>query len=329
MKIIATVGPACPDTQSIAALKGAGADQIRLNASHLDEDSLAAVIHQVSKGGFPPAEVIVDLQGGKTRLGVSDRQLTWFAGERVRLGGGPESGWPWVDRPAFLHALRPGDCVRIDDGRIELRVEELATESVRALVLEGGAVLPRKGVTLAGRTPDLAVELLPGDRAAIEVARSLGVESFAVSYANVAAQVELVREVVKTVPVAASRESVEIIAKIEHPLAIENLAQLAGASDLFWLCRGDLGAEVGIEHLPRYQAQVFAAVAGTPLVVAGQVLHHLTKSPRPTRSEACHVAEMVWRGAVGFVLSDETATGPHGVEAVTWLRRLVEAASLR
>ena len=60
--------------------------------------------------------------------------------------------------------------------------------------------------------------------------------------------------------------------------------------------------------------------------MAGQVLHHLTVSPRPTRSEACHVAELVWRGIDGFVLSDETATGPHGPEAVRWLRRLAEAA---
>jgi pyruvate kinase len=118
------------------------------------------------------------------------------------------------------------------------------------------------------------------------------------------------------------------VAKLEQPEALERIEDIIGGSDAAWLCRGDLGAEVGLARLPVLQRGLLDATLGrTPVLVAGQVLHHMTTSPRPTRSEVCHVGDLVERGVAGFVLSDETATGGHGPEAVRVLRQVTEEAA--
>jgi len=315
MELIVTLGPSATTAAAVRALADAGADRVRLNASFLDGEGMGRLVTAALDAGLDADQIVVDLQGGKTRLGTIAEAREVVRGEEVELP---------VDRPAFLEALRHGDELRLDDGRLSLQV--LATETtagrLRARALAEGRIEGRKGLALAGRPAPPAEELLPRDRTLVGAALDLGVRHLAVSYAT-PRLLERVREAAEEHGAA----EVTLHAKIEQPGAVEVLARLADAADTLWLCRGDLGAEVGLERLPRLQRRVLdEAPLDTPLFVAGQVLHHLTVSPRPTRAEACQVAELVWRGVAGFVLSDETARGPHGPEAVAWLERLVEAA---
>jgi pyruvate kinase len=229
-----------------------------------------------------------------------------------------------VDRPSLLRALAPGDHLRVDDGRLEFTV--LATHGQRVAVECGsdGALGPRMGLTRLGGSIDPEVHLLANDRALLDRALGRGVQTLAVSCA---ADPELVRLVRRHARRAAPNLPVRVCAKIEQAAAIERWATLAAEADALWFCRGDLGAEIGPEHVPTAQRRLLAeALPDTPLLVAGQVLQHLTAAPHPTRSEICHAADLVVAGVAGFVLSDETALGPHGPEAVLWLRRIEAAA---
>ncbi len=316
MELIATLGPAASTAAEVRALVAAGADRVRLNASFLDGEGMRRLVSTALDAGLGAGRIVVDLQGGKTRLGTMAEPREVVRGDEVDLS---------VDRPAFLEAVRPGDELRLDDGRLSLEV--LAVDGtagrLRARALAEGRIEGRKGLALTGRSLPPAEDLLPRDRELLGAAIDLGVRHLAVSYATAPRLLERVREAAAEQGAA----DVTLHAKIEQPDAIEALAGLADAADTLWLCRGDLGAEVGLARLPRLQRRVLDEVPlDTPLFVAGQVLHHLTVSPRPTRAEACQVAELVWRGVAGFVLSDETARGPHGPEAVAWLKRLVEAA---
>ncbi len=324
LNVIATLGSATASPAAVAALRDAGADMVRLNGAHLRPGKLAALLDLAERGGFTPDRVVVDLQGAKTRLGWLAAPVAVRAGERLHLipegQAPPAQGVVTVDRAAFLRALSAGDRLRVDDGRFGLKVLAVHGTRVSVEAEQDGELKPRKGLARWGSEVHLEVHLLPSDKALIDRAAKRGVQAFAVSYARHPDLLRLVRRYARN---AAPDSSIRIFAKLEQPSALEAWSVLAEASDALWLCRGDLGAEVGLEHLPALQRSLLArALPGTPLLVAGQVLHHMCSSPRPTRSEACHVHNLIEAGVAGFVLSDETALGPHGPEAVRWLERL-------
>jgi pyruvate kinase len=231
-----------------------------------------------------------------------------------------------VDRPEFVEALRPGDTVRIDDGRVSLMVVAVTGTEARARALGPGRISDRKGLALAGREVELPARLLDADRQLIQVAREHGVGTLAVSYAAVPGILPATREAAGAPDPGGGTPT--LVAKLEQPEALDRIEDILKSSDALWLCRGDLGAEVGLARLPALQRRLLdATVDRAPVLVAGQVLHHMTVSPRPTRSEACHVGDLVERGVAGFVLSDETATGPHGPGAVRALRQIADRSS--
>jgi pyruvate kinase len=289
----------------------------------VDAEGLRHLIAIAVEGGFDGTRITLDLQGGKTRIRGLEGALEVRAGQEILLVPSPRGrqrlSLPTlpVDRPEFLEALEPEDTVRVDDGRVTLQVVEVGGAGIRARFLGDGQVADRKGLALVGREVALPPRLLDNDRALVTVALDLGIETVAVSYAATPGVLRAAQE--------ATGRSLALVAKLEQPEALERVEDLLAASDALWLCRGDLGAEVGLARLPALQRRLLDATLGrAPVLVAGQVLHHMTASPRPTRSEVCHVADLLERGVAGFVLSDETAAGPHGPEAVRWLRRIAD-----
>jgi pyruvate kinase len=329
--IIATLGPASARPEAVETLRRAGADEVRLNGSHLDAGGLARFVSAAIGGGFRAEEMVLDLQGGKTRIHGMDAPAELLEGMEVLLAPSPPPRrrdatlvLP-VDRPELLEALEPGDTVRIDDGRLTFEVTGVSGGTARARALGAGPVSDRKGLALVGREVPLPPRLLDTDSKLVETALELGVGTLAVSYAATPGVLQAAREVASTSRGSASRPT--LVAKLEQPEALDRIEGLVAGSDTVWLCRGDLGAEVGLARLPALQRRLLDATLGrTPVFVAGQVLHHMTVSPRPTRSEVCHIGDLVDRGVAGFVLSDETATGEHGPKAVRVLRQIVDEA---
>jgi pyruvate kinase len=204
---------------------------------------------------------------------------------------------------------------------VALQILETTGAAARARTLGAGRISDRTGLALVGREVELPARLLDADRELVQVALELGVGTLAVSYAAVPGILQATREA--SAASAAAAGAPALVAKLEQPEALDRIEDILASSDAVWLCRGDLGAEVGMAKLPALQRRLLDATLGRATVlVAGQVLHHMTVSPRPTRSEACHVGDLVERGVAGFVLSDETATGPHGPEAVRFLRQI-------
>ena len=330
--IVVTLGPSSASPATAAALRDAGADAVRLNGSHLDAEGLRRFTSTAVEGGFESARIILDLQGGKTRIDGLGTPEDVPEGRDVLLTPAPRSGprghtlvLP-VDRPEFLDALAPGDTVRIDDGRVALQIVETTGAGAKARVLRAGRVSDRKGLALVGREVRLPPRLLDNDRELIQAALELGIGALAVSYAAVPGILQATREAAAASAGAAGTPA--LVAKLEQPEALDRIEDILASSDSVWLCRGDLGAEVGLALLPALQRRLLDVTLGRATVlVAGQVLHHMTVSPRPTRSEACHVGDLVERGVAGFVLSDETATGEHGPEAVRVLRQITDVRS--
>jgi pyruvate kinase len=299
--LVATLGPA---SWALApALRTAGATGFRLNASHLQPAALFDALALLRRS-IPDVDVVVDLQGAKMRLGdVEVRHLA--RGERVVFAMDPNEGVS-LPHPELFAQARPGDTLSVDDDRVRLRVESASASRIETTALADGQLQPRKGVNVVEH-PVALDALTRADREAIAVSVAFEVRSFAFSFMADGREAAWVR---------AAAPGCRVIGKVERREAAASLDTLAGQVDVIWICRGDLGAQLGAAALARFVASVAPLTHRVPLLMAGQVLEHLTRHPDPTRSEVCHLFDLVRRGYAGVVLSDETAIGASPVNAV-------------
>jgi pyruvate kinase len=308
--LVVTLGPA--SVSSAAAMLDAGATALRLNASHLDASSLRATLAGIrwTCGDVP---IVVDLQGAKMRLDVEEPRAV-ATGEAIELRPLGDTGIT-VPHPELFTQVSPGDTLSIDDGRIRLDVIAASGDLIEARALNAGVLRPRKGVNVEQHPVTLA-GLTARDRAACDVATAEGVSAFAFSFMHDGREAAWLRALLP---------ACTVVGKVERREAVTNLASIAAAVDEVWICRGDLGAQLGLAEMARAVASVDPAAVRVPVLMAGQVFEHLTSHDEPTRSEVCHLHDLLARGFAGIVLSDETAIGRSPVHAVSVAASLLAA----
>ncbi len=325
-KIVATLGPASSTPEMIKALFEAGADVFRINMSHTPHQLLAELhgrVRALEREDGRPIGILVDLQGPKIRLGQlpgGARELETGAHVRLILDGASVSGEAIpLPHPEVFAALRQGDGLLIDDGKVGLRIESVSAAAADAVVVTGGLIKDRKGVNL----PDTVLPIpamTAKDRSDLDAALNLGVDWVALSFVQRPDDVAELRKLV--VGKAA------VLAKIEKPKALEWLPEILDLTDALMVARGDLGVELPLESVPGRQKEITRAArkAGKPVVVATQMLESMIEAPAPTRAEVSDVATAVFDGADAVMLSAETAAGKHPVEAVAMMDRIACAA---
>lgn len=322
-KIVATLGPAVDEPGRMRELLEAGVDVVRLNMSHGTHEDHRRRIRRVRGLELElgrPIAVIADLQGPKLRIGtLREEPVVLEPGARVRLDLDPQPGdatrLPLPHREIF-QAARPGLELLLDDGRLRLRVEQVAGDRMEAVVEVGGELTGQKGVNVPGVVLPIPA-ITEKDMEDLVFALDEGVDYVALSFVQ------------RPDDVAAARRLVMgrafVIAKIEKPAALEHLREIAEISDGLMVARGDLGVELPPEKVPGIQKRIVrvAREVGCPVVVATQMLESMRFNPVPTRAEASDVATAVFDGADAVMLSAETATGRHPVEAVRMMRRII------
>ena len=325
-KIVCTLGPASDDVKAIGALIDAGMDVARLNFSHGTHDEHARRLAAVRAEGLArgkPIAVLQDLQGPKIRTGRG-LPATIATGETVTLAEG-NTGAPStiaIEYAGLAADLHPGDPVRLDDGRISLRVEQIAGGRVVCAVLQGGALRDRMGVTLPSKRVRLPA-LTDQDRQDLAHGLAIGVDYVGLSFVKRADDVAALREACKR-----AGRSVPIVAKIETPEAVGNMWEVAAAADAIMVARGDLGVELSPEEVPVVQKEIIGTcrLQQKPVIVATEMLQSMIDSTRPTRAEANDVASAVFDGADALMLSAETAIGKHPAESCAMMARIIEHA---
>jgi pyruvate kinase len=313
-QIVATLGPSSQHESVWRGLLAAGATAFRLNTSHLSTVELLAWLESLSRfciAQSPRPPLVLDLQGSKWRLGqFPARELT--AGQTVRLVHASATEHP-EELPVphadfFQAAAASSDEIALNDAKVYLKRDSAEPCGMRATVLRGGAISSRKGITYTASTYRLEA-ICEADQAVLAHTRSQPGLRYALSYVRDAEEMARYRRQI-------GREAY-LIAKIERPQAVEQAVRVAAAANEVWLCRGDLGAELGIPAMAA-AAHHFGDLVGrllVPALLAGQVFEHLTEHPAPTRSEVCAAYDALTQGYAGFVLSDETAIGRDPVEA--------------
>ncbi len=323
-KVVATLGPASSTRGVISRLFEAGADVFRINMSHTTPErmrELVAAIRAVEADHNRPIGILVDLQGPKLRLGGFKNDWAEIdKGQDFIFDSDPAPGDAtrvYLPHPEIFAAVKPGDALLIDDGKLRLTATQASAQRIVARVEVGGKVSNRKGVSLPDTVVPLAA-LAPKDLADLEAALDAGIDWVALSFIQ---RPEDVAEAKKI-----TRGRAAVMAKIEKPQAVARLGDILDLADALMVARGDLGVEMPLEKVPGVQKEMTRACrrAGKPVVVATQMLESMITSPVPTRAEVSDVATAIFDGADAVMLSAESASGQYPVEAVATMNRIAE-----
>ncbi|MEE9335803.1 MAG: pyruvate kinase [Granulosicoccaceae bacterium] len=322
-KIIATLGPSSNDRDTITQLFDAGIDVFRLNFSHGTHEDHAkthSMIRAIEAEKERPIAILADLQGPKLRVGLFENDAaeletgqTFTFDRSESLGDNTRVELP---HPEIFAALTNGAQLLVNDGKIRLKVISHTETSAETEVMVGGEISNKKGVNV----PDLVLPISPltkKDRRDLDYALNMGVDWVAISFVQRSEDMTELRAIVGM--------RAAIMAKLEKPSAIADLAGIVQLSDAVMVARGDLGVEMPQEKVPVIQKQILrrARQEGKPVVVATQMLESMIESPIPTRAESSDVATAIYDGADAVMLSAETAAGDFPVEAATAMNRII------
>lgn len=330
-KVIATIGPACDDVATLTQMINAGMNVARLNMSHGDVASHTATlgrIREAAAAADATVAVMVDNRGREIRTGrMAEGSANLVRGERFHLYGDGRPGNAQgvsLTYPRLHRHAGPGERILVDDGQIELRVEETTADSVVCRIVCGGILKDSKGVNFPDNASALD-DIDYDDSQEVEFAAANEVEYFAASFIRNGREIDELRQRFEQRGV-----DIAIIAKIESREGVANIVEIIDAANGVMVARGDLGVELEMGEGPKIQKQIIRATVsrGKPVITATQMLDSMERNPRPTRAEVNDVANAIFDGSSAVMLSGETAAGSRPVESVETMARLaLEAES--
>ncbi|MGZ4322109.1 MAG: pyruvate kinase [Solirubrobacteraceae bacterium] len=324
-KIVATIGPASREPETLKRMVDAGLDVARLNFSHGNREIHAENAERVraaANAAGRQVAILQDLPGPKLRIGaLEDGIVELKPGEKLMLicgsddvGNGRSMSVTWS---GLAGAVDPDDVVYLADGAIRLRVTDVSQNNgeIVTAVEVGGTVASRQGLNIPGSTRGLPA-VPEEDLEMLRFGESINVDLVALSFVRTAEDVTSVRK----------HTRLPLIAKIEKPQAVDAAEEIIRAADCVMVARGDLGIELPIEDVPIVQKQLLR-VAGRlarPSITATQMLDSMVNSSRPTRAEVADVANAILDGTDAVMLSQETAVGQYPCEAVEMMASIAE-----
>ena len=325
-KIVCTLGPATNDVEIMKQLIQNGMDAARINFSHGTYETHAETIAKLKQAREEldaPIPLILDTKGPEIRVKTFkedkvrlEENATFTLTTREVEGDVNIVSVTYADLPKDVHR---GSRILIDDGLIELKVEDITETDVVCKVVNGGVVKSRKGVNLPGVEVNLP-SLMEKDIEDLKFGVENGFDIVAASFIRSAEDVLKIRRVLEE----NGGGQMHIISKIENQQGVENIDKILEASDGIMVARGDLGVEIPPEEVPLVQKILIAKAnrIGKPVITATQMLESMVHSPRPTRAEANDVANAIFDGSDAIMLSGETAAGAYPLEAVATMARI-------
>ena len=326
-KIVCTLGPAVESPEGIASLIDAGMNVARLNLSHgeyAEHQARLDLVRSTAATKGASVAILVDLQGPKIRLGrfedgpheLKVNDLLTITVEEI-VGTKDRVSTTYKNLPSDCKA---GDRILIDDGKVAVEVVDVTKTEVRTKCVEAGSISNNKGLNLPGVAVSVPA-LSEKDIEDLKWGLKAGADFIALSFVRSAKDIEGAYKVMKELDIYRP-----VIAKIEKPQAVENLAEIIKAFDGIMVARGDLGVEMPIEDIPLVQKKciTLAREEAKPVIVATQMLDSMITNSRPTRAEATDCANAVLDGADALMLSGETSVGSYPIEAVKTMARIIE-----
>ncbi|WP_251209384.1 pyruvate kinase [Acetatifactor aquisgranensis] len=328
-KIICTIGPASESVERLRELMLAGMNVARFNFSHgtheEQREKFRRVVQAREELGLPVATMLDtkgpeirlrDFEGGRAEL-VSGQQFV-LTTEEI-LGTAQKAA---ISYKNLKNDIEKGTTILIDDGLIEMTVEEIRGEEIVCRVVNGGFVSNHKGLNVPGAVLSMPY-ISEVDRADILFGIEMGHDILAASFVRCKEDILEVRKILEE-----HNCNMKIIAKIENMQGIQNLEEILSVSDGIMVARGDMGVEIPFEEVPILQKKMIklANDQGKHVITATQMLESMIKNPRPTRAETTDIANAIYDGTTAIMLSGESAAGKYPVEAVMTMAKIAECA---
>jgi len=328
-KIVATIGPASANEETIRAMIRAGMDVARINFSHGDHDTHGGVIEMVrriAEEENATVAILCDIQGPKIRIGkVANEPLMLEEGDKITLTLDDvpgENNLISLPHPEFVQDITTNTTLLLDDGNLQFVVKETTSRNLICEVLIGGPLKSRKGVSAPNTKLTLSA-ITEKDKPDIEFALKMNTDYIAMSFVRTADDIRQLRWMINFFGGDAA-----IIAKIEMKEALENIEEIINVVEGVMVARGDLGVETPAERVPFEQKRIIQLCnkSGKPVITATQMLESMTHNPRPTRAEASDVYNAIIDGTDAVMLSAESAAGDYPVRAVEVMANIARTA---
>ena len=327
-KIVCTLGPATDNEEVLRQMMLEGMNVARCNFSHATYDEHKKrmdMIKKLRKEVGQPVAILLDTKGPEVRVkNFKDGRVTLEEGQLFTLTADEVEGTKdkvSVTYNRLYEDLEVGMRVLIDDGLIEMTVEQVDRTNIVCRVINGGVVSNHKGVNVPD--VDLSMPYISDkDREDILFGISQDVDFIAASFVQKKEDILQLRRLLEK----NGGSDIKIIAKIENAQGVTNIDDIIEVSDGIMVARGDMGVEIPYEEVPVIQKKIIKKVyrTGKQVITATQMLESMIKNPRPTRAETTDVANAVYDGTSAIMLSGETAAGAYPVEAVKTLVRIAE-----
>ncbi|WP_367608434.1 pyruvate kinase [Legionella sp. W05-934-2] len=332
-KIVATLGPASDNQETIEQLLRTGVNVFRFNLSHPVENlaERVAAIRQLASQLKIPVAIMADIQGPKIRIGaLANGEITLHSGQTIRLqcGATPTASQSHPIIPVqyanLYKEVKKDDKLLLDDGLIQLSVNAMTDNQIDCVVDEGGTLKQFKGLNRLGGGLMSDHTMTEKDQHDIKRAVLAKVDFLALSFVRKAEEIIAIRQ-----QLSQSNQSVpRLIAKIECMSAIDNLVDIIDAADAVMVARGDLGVEAGPAEVPRLQKRIIqlARQRNKLVITATQMMESMIHAPLPTRAEVSDVANAVLDGTDAVMLSAETASGKYPIKTVHMMVKICQTA---
>lgn len=319
-KIVATIGPASDNEDTLRRMILAGLDVVRVNFSHSTHDYLKPLIKRIrelSEEIDIPIPIIGDLRGPRVRVGeIEGGTVDLKAGRQICLTPRRSAGnhkCVSVSYTDMAKDVQIGSLILLDDGNIEFEVEKIEINGdVWCRVRQGDILSSHQGINLPGLRISLP-SITQKDCMDIDFAVAQDLDFLALSFVQHADDVRHLKDYLTQ-----KRSDIRVIAKIERQNAFDDIETIVREAHGVMVARGDLALEMSFQEVPIAQKQIIDVCrqAAIPVITATQMLESMIDKHKPTRAEATDVANAILDGTDALMLSAETAIGRYPVEAV-------------
>lgn len=319
-KIICTMGPSTEKDGVIDALVREGMNVARFNFSHGDHNehgNRMRILREAREKYNKPVGMLLDTKGPEIRLeNFQNDKVHLQTGQIFRLYHdsrlGDESGVS-ITYPELYKDVESGSRILFDDGLIETKVIAIEGKDIVCEIENEGDISSHKGVNIPEAHLSMPF-ISEKDKEDIIFGIQQEVDFIAASFVRSADDVKQIRKLLTD----NNGSKINIISKIENQEGVDNIDEIIKVSDGIMIARGDMGVEIPLEDVPVIQKMIIRKVyeSGKQVITATQMLDSMIKNPRPTRAETTDVANAIYDGTSGIMLSGETAAGHYPVEAL-------------